>query len=291
MTNGRDSMRVLVTGAAGQLGHDVCERLTSLGVENRGVDAEDFDLRDREAVRRAVLEYAPTHVVHCGAYTAVDRAEAEQDLCMAVNAAGTENIAKACREAGADLMYFSTDYVFDGKSSEMPWETDAPAAPINVYGRSKYEGEQAVRENVQNHYILRISWVFGANGANFVKTMLRLSDEKPEITVVCDQYGAPTYTKDLAVLVSDMLGSGRYGTYHTPNEGMTSWYDFANEIMQAAGRRTRIVPVASKDYPAAAARPKNSRLSTRALRDAGFQPLPHYHDALVRYLGEIGAVQ
>lgn len=282
-----ENMRVLVTGAAGQLGHDIIGRLDELGIPHIGVDVADFDLCDREAVREAIAEYGPTHVVHCGAYTAVDRAESEPELCLEVNGVGTENIARACRETGAEMMYFSTDYVFDGESKITPWEVTDTPDPLNVYGESKYRGECAVRDMLDQYYILRISWVFGKNGANFVKTMLRLSDERPELSVVCDQFGAPTYTKDLAALVPEILLSGRYGTYHAPNEGVTSWYDFAKEIMQAAGRDVPVKPVLSQDYPAAARRPKNSRLSTESLRKAGFTPMPHYHDALRRYLSEI----
>lgn len=287
MENRRD-LKVLVTGAEGQLGHDVCRRLDSEGIRSLGVDVRDFDLRDADAVMDSVRAYEPTHVVHCGAYTAVDRAESERELCLAINAKGTENIARACREAGAEMMYFSTDYVFDGKTKETPWTVTDTPDPLSVYGISKYMGEQAVREQLERHYILRISWVFGRNGANFVKKMLELADRNGEVTVVCDQLGAPTYTRDLADLVPRMLVSGKYGTYHTPNEGMTSWYDFAKEIMRAAGRDVKVTPVLSAEFPAAAKRPKNSRMSTEALREGGFGVLPHYHDALLRFLEEIG---
>lgn len=284
-------MRVLVTGVKGQLGHDVCARLSRLGIENKGVDIEDFDLTDAVATRDAVRAYAPTHVVHCGAYTAVDKAEAERDLCMRINEGGTANIAAACRDTGAEMMYFSTDYVFDGFSRKKPWEVEDQADPQSVYGLSKYAGEQAVREALDAHYILRISWVFGKNGRNFIRTMLDLASKRDEITVVCDQFGAPTYTQDLAVLVCDMLPTGKYGTYHAPNEGMTSWYDFAKEIFAATGKDVLVTPVLTSEYPAAARRPENSRLSTRSLREAGFGTLPHYHDALLRYLREIGELK
>lgn len=284
-------MRVLVTGAAGQLGYDICRSLDSQGIANRGVDVQDFDLRDAGAVMDAVRRYQPTHVVHCGAYTAVDKAETERDLCLAINGDGTANVAHACRECDAEMMYFSTDYVFDGRSKSTPWTVQDAPDPLSVYGISKYRGEYAVREQVDRHYVLRISWVFGLNGHNFVKTMLRLSEQQDELTVVCDQYGAPTYTRDVAELVPRMLASGKYGTYHTPNEGMTSWYDFAQEIMRAAGRDVAVVPILSKDYPAAAQRPANSRMSTESLRRAGFGVLPHYHDALMRYLAESGVIR
>lgn len=280
-------MRVLVTGAEGQLGFDICHLLEMQGIDNWGVDVRNFDLRDEEAVRQAVATYKPTHVVHCGAYTAVDQAEREPDLCMSVNGDGTANVAQACRDAGAEMMYFSTDYVFDGFSKKTPWDVYDPADPQCVYGVSKYRGEYAVRETLEKYYVVRISWVFGRHGHNFVRTMLNLADKRRELTVVCDQYGAPTYTKDLAALVPRMLGSGAYGTYHAPNEGMTSWYDYAKEIMRASGRAVKVIPVLSSEYVAAATRPLNSRLSTEALREAGFGVLPHYHDALVRYLKEI----
>lgn len=285
-------MRVLVTGAAGQLGYDVCRQLDTEGIRNRGVDLQDFDLRDGAAVLNAVRAYKPTHVVHCGAYTAVDKAEGEdRDLCYEINGDGTANVAKACRDVGAEMMYFSTDYVFDGKSKQTPWEVGDPPDPLSVYGTSKYQGEYAVREQLERCYVLRISWVFGRNGSNFVKTMLRLAEKNREITVVCDQYGAPTYTRDVAALVPEMLRSGKYGTYHAPNEGMTSWYDFAKEIMRAAGRDVKVIPVLSDEYPAVARRPRNSRMSTESLRAAGFDVLPHYHDALMRFLRESGVVR
>lgn len=283
--------RVLVTGAAGQLGYDVCRSLDSRRIENRGVDLNDFDLRDSDAVMQYIRGYNPTHVVHCGAYTAVDKAESEKELCLEINGEGTANVARACRETGAEMMYFSTDYVFDGFTKLTPWEVSDPPDPLSVYGISKYRGEYAIREQLERFYVLRISWVFGRNGSNFVKTMLRLAETNRELTVVCDQYGAPTYTKDVAELVPKMLESGRYGTYHCPNEGMTSWYDFAQEIMRACGKDVKVHPILTEEYPAAATRPKNSRMSTESIREAGFGVLPHYHDALMRYLRECGLVR
>ena len=287
----RELMKVLVTGAEGQLGYDICRQLHSEGIEHHGVDVKDFDLADRDAVMQYIRSYNPTHVVHCGAYTAVDRAEQEAERCYAVNGEGTANIAAACRETGAEMMYFSTDYVFDGHSKETPWDVYDPADPQGVYGISKYRGEYAVREQLERYYVLRISWVFGKNGSNFVQKMLQLGRDNKEVTVVCDQFGAPTYTKDVAAIVPRILESGRYGTYHAPNEGITTWYDFAKEIFHAAGMNTKVVPILTSEYPASAKRPRNSRLSTDALVRAGFGPLPHYHDALVRYLKEICVIR
>lgn len=284
-------MKVLVTGADGQLGYDICRQLHSDGIEHHGVDIKDFDLTDRRAVQEAIRAYRPTHVVHCGAYTAVDQAERDQDLCYRVNGEGTANVAMACREVDAEMMYFSTDYVFDGFSKETPWDVFDPADPLGVYGISKYRGEYAVREQLEKYYVLRISWVFGRNGNNFVQTMLNLGRNHREVTVVCDQFGAPTYTRDVAAIVPKMLKSGRYGTYHTPNEGVTTWYDFAKDIFFQAGMDTKVIPIMTADYPSQAKRPRNSRLSTDAIVRAGFGPLPHYHDALVRYLKEICVIR
>jgi dTDP-4-dehydrorhamnose reductase len=280
-------MRILVTGVNGQLGWDVCKRLGELQIANRGVDIGDFDLTDADAVAAAVQAYAPTHVVHCAAYTAVDRAESEPALCRSVNADGTRHIAAACVDVGAEMMYFSTDYVFDGFSKEEPWETDDIKGPQNVYGQTKYEGELAVQDALERYYILRISWVYGKNGGNFVKTMLRLAETRDEISVVCDQTGAPTYTRDVAVLAADMLQSGKYGVYHAPNAGACSWYDFAVEIFRKTGKDVRVNPIQTAQYPTAASRPKNSRLSLRSLDEVGFARLPHYADALDRYLKEL----
>ena len=203
-----ENMKVLVTGADGQLGYDICRQLHSDGIEHHGVDIKDFDLTDRRAVQEAISSYRPTHVVHCGAYTAVDQAEIDQDICYRVNGEGTANVAMACREIDAEMMYFSTDYVFDGYSKETPWDVFDPADPQGVYGISKYRGEYAVREQLEKYYVLRISWVFGRNGSNFVQTMLNLGRSRREVTVVCDQFGAPTYTRDVAAIVPAMLKSG-----------------------------------------------------------------------------------
>ena len=283
-------MKVLVTGVKGQLGYDVVRHLDARGIENKGVDIEDFDLTDEAAVRGYIGDYKPTCIVHCAAYTAVDRAESERETAFAVNVTGTKNVALAAKDVGAEMMYISTDYVFDGFSKETPWEADDPKNPQNVYGKTKYEGELAVQKLLDDYYIVRICWVFGKNGNNFVKTMLRLAETHDEISVVNDQHGVPTYT-DVARLLCDIIESHKYGVYQAPNEGDTTWYDFAVEIFRQAGKNTKVNPVSTEEYakmnPTAAARPKNSRLSRKTLIDAGFSRLPDYKDALARYLKEI----
>ena len=227
-------MKVLVTGANGQLGHDLMRHLPERGVECRGIDIQDLDLTDREATRAYLQEYAPDVVMHCAAFTAVDRAEAEPETCKKINADATRTIAEVCKELDAVMVYISTDYVFDGEG-DSPYETDAPKGPRSVYGVTKAQGEDAVTENLQKFFLVRISWVFGVNGKNFVRTMLRLGAEKESVNVVNDQVGSPTYTDDLSRLLCDMIESDRYGVYHATNEGFCSWAGFARVIMQKAG--------------------------------------------------------
>lgn len=279
-------MRVLVTGVKGQLGYEVCRELTVRGIENRGVDIDDFDLTDEKAVMEAISAYRPDAVVHCAAYTAVDRAEENEDVCRAVNVDGTRFVARACRAVNAKMVYFSTDYVFPGTGEDF-YEVDSPKGPQSVYGRTKLEGEEAVRETLEKYFILRISWVFGINGNNFVRTMLRLSNDHDTLRVVCDQIGSPTYAYDLAPLICDLLATEKYGTYHATNEGVCSWAEFAEAIMKAADRPTRIIPVTTEEYGAKAARPLNSRMSKKSLDEAGFARLPSWQDALRRYLAEL----
>ena len=279
-------MRVLVTGVKGQLGYEVCRELTARGIENRGVDIDDFDLTDEKAVMEAISAYRPDAVVHCAAYTAVDRAEENEDVCRAVNVDGTRFVARACRAVDAKMVYFSTDYVFSGTGEDF-YEVDSPKGPQSVYGRTKLEGEEAVRETLEKYFILRISWVFGINGGNFVRTMLRLSNDHDTLRVVNDQIGSPTYAHDLAPLICDMLATEKYGTYHATNEGVCSWAEFAEAIMKAADRPTRIIPVTTEEYGAKAARPLNSRMSKKSLDEAGFARLPSWQDALRRYLAEL----
>lgn len=301
-------MKVLVTGVCGQLGHDVVNELTKRGHEAIGSDitpvysgADDgtavtrapyvqLDITDAGAVSRVLGEAKPDAVVHCAAWTAVDAAEDNEEKVRAINAGGTEHIARACRALGAKMMYISTDYVFDGQG-ETPWAPDCTDyAPLNVYGQTKLEGELAVRELVERFFIVRIAWVFGLNGKNFIKTMLSLGQKHECVRVVCDQIGTPTYTLDLARLLVDMIETDRYGYYHATNEGgYISWADFAGEIFRQAGMPTKVVPVTTSAYGLSkAARPFNSRLDKRKLIENGFEPLPTWQDALSRYLREIG---
>ena len=282
-------MKVLVTGVKGQLGHDVMNELALRGYEGVGVDVDEMDITDEAAVRRVIGEVRPDSVVHCAAWTAVDAAEDQVDICRKVNVNGTENIAKMCGELDVPMIYLSTDYVFDGQGTR-PWEPDDPVVqPLNVYGQSKYEGELAVQKYTDKYYIVRIAWVFGVNGKNFVKTMLRIGKEKGAATVVDDQIGSPTYTYDLARLLVDMIQTEKYGRYHATNEGLCSWYEFACEIFRAAGmNEVKVTPVPTSGYPASRAkRPMNSRMSKEKLTENGFERLPEWKDALARYLKEI----
>ena len=279
-------MRVLVTGYAGQLGYEVVRLLESRGVPCRGVDMADFNLTDAAAVLDYVQNYAPDVIVHCAAYTNVDKAETEPEICAAVNGMGTLYMVRAALSVGAKMVYISTDYVFSG-TGDQPFDIDDPYGPKNVYGVSKVQGEDAVRSLMTRYFILRTSWVFGKNGKNFVRTMLRLGAEKKELRVVSDQVGAPTYAKDLARVICDMIPTEKYGIYHVRNEGYISWADFAKMIMEKSGLSCRIVPVPSSEYASLARRPLNSRLSGKKLQIAGFGPMPSVSDALDRYLAEL----
>lgn len=279
-------MKILVTGYNGQLGYDVVKELNSRSVECRGVDREDFDITDRDETVGYICDYAPDAVIHCAAYTAVDRAEDDEENCRKVNADGTENIAVACEKLRAKMLYVSTDYVYGG-DGEAPFETDSPTNPKNVYGVTKLEGEKAVMKYIDKFFIVRTSWVFGINGSNFVKTMLRLGDEKKSLNVVCDQVGSPTYTPDLARLICDLIVTEKYGIYHGTNENFCSWAEFAEEIMKLGGKKTVINPVPSSEYPTKAERPHNSRLSKKCLDEAGIKRLPTWQDALKRFLKEM----
>ena len=308
-----EMMRVLVTGVNGQLGHDVMNELEKRGhvaigsdlTESYGglMDGTDvceapyvqLDLTDAKAVRRVIRMIRPQAIVHCAAWTAVDKAEdpAVKDKVWAINAEATRSLAEAAAKVGSKMLYLSTDYVFDGKGEE-PWQPDCKAyAPLNVYGETKLAGEKAVAELVEKFFIVRIAWVFGKNGQNFIRTMLRLSETHDSLRVVNDQIGTPTYTFDLARLLVDMIGTDKYGYYHATNEGgYISWYDFACEIFRQAGRNTKVTPVSTAEYGASvAARPFNSRLDKSKLREQGFTPLPDWKDALARYLKEIGEIR
>lgn len=280
-------MKVFVTGVKGQLGYDVVNELEKRGHTAIGVDIEDLDITDAAAVDKMITETAPEAVIHCAAWTAVDAAEDNEEKCRQVNVNGTENIAKVCKKLNCKMMYISTDYIFDGKGTR-PWEPDDPVTtPLNVYGQTKYEGELAVRNNVEKFFIVRIAWVFG-KGKNFIKTMLNLGKTHDHLTVVNDQYGTPTYTFDLARLLVDMIETDKYGNYHATNEGgYITWYDFACEIFRQAGMDVDVEPVSSAQYAAKAKRPENSRMNKQKLVDNGFEPLPDWKDALRRYLGTV----
>ena len=304
-------MKIFVTGVAGQLGHDVMNELAARGHEGIGSDLlpqyagiadgsavtrapyVPLDITDGEAVSRVLSEVKPDAVIHCAAWTAVDLAEDEdkRDKVRAINADGTRHIAQACKALGCKLMYISTDYVFDGQG-ETPWQPDCTDyAPLNVYGQTKLEGELAVRELTERFFIVRIAWVFGLSGKNFIKTMLRLGETHDSLRVVCDQIGTPTYTLDLARLLVDMIETDKYGVYHATNEGgYISWADFAQEIFRQAGMATQVVPVTTAEYSLSkAARPFNSRLDKAKLVENGFAPLPDWRDALGRYLAALQA--
>lgn len=279
-------MKVLVTGVKGQLGYDVVNELTKRGIEAVGVDIQDMDITDAASVEKVIGEVAPDAVIHCAAYTAVDAAEDNVELCRRVNADGTQNIANVCKKLDCKMIYISTDYVFDGEGTRA-WEPDDERHPLNVYGQTKYEGELAVQNTLEKYFIVRISWVFGVNGKNFIKTMLNLGKTHDHLTVVNDQFGSPTYTYDLARLLVDMVLTDKYGIYHATNEGICNWYEFACEIFRKAGMNVDVAPVPAFEYPTKAKRPENSRMSKEKLTENGFERLPSWQDALERYLPQI----
>lgn len=282
-------MRILVTGVKGQLGFDVVNELKKNNIEAVGVDIEEMDITDAAAVKKVITESKVDGVIHCAAYTAVDAAEDNEEICRKINAGGTKNIADVCKELDIKMMYISTDYVFNGQG-ETPWQPDCKDyKPLNVYGQTKLEGELAVSETLDKYFIVRIAWVFGVNGKNFIKTMLNVGKTHDKVTVVSDQVGTPTYTYDLARLLVDMIQTDKYGYYHATNEGgYISWYDFTCEIYKQAGYTTKVVPVTTAEYGVSkAARPFNSRLDKSKLVENEFKPLPTWQDALARYLKEI----
>lgn len=288
-------MKVLVTGTAGQLGFDLMRELNKRNIEAVGADRNDFDITDAQVTEKFIMQANPDAVVHCAAYTAVDAAEDNVDLCRKINVDGTENIAKICAKIGAKMLYISTDYVYGDDSGARiqgqgmmvkSHEVDDVTHPLNIYGQSKLDGELEVKKYLQKYFIVRTSWVFGKNGNNFVKTMLRLGKEREQLTVVNDQIGSPTYTVDLAKLCVDMILTDKYGLYHATNEGYCSWAEFAAEIMQQANLQCKIVPITSAEYPVKAKRPFNSRLSKDCLDKNGFARLPKWQDAVKRYLSE-----
>ncbi len=306
-------MRIFVTGVAGQLGHDVMNELAKRGHEGIGSDLApeytgvadgsavvsmpyvSLDITDAAAVEKVLMEVKPDAVVHCAAWTAVDMAEDDDKVAKvrAINAGGTQNIANVCKKLDCKMVYISTDYVFDGQGTE-PWQPDCrDYKPLNVYGQTKLEGELAVSNTLEKFFIVRIAWVFGLNGKNFIKTMLNVGKSHDTVRVVNDQIGTPTYTLDLSRLLVDMTESEQYGYYHATNEGgYISWYDFTCEIFRQAGYTTNVVPVTTEEYGLSkAARPFNSRLDKSKLKENGFEPLPTWQDALSRYLVEIGVNQ
>ena len=263
-------MKILVTGVKGQLGHDVVNELTKRDIEAVGVDIEEMDITDPVSVDRVIKETAPDAVIHCAAYTAVDAAEENEELCRKVNADGPQNIANVCKELDIKMIQISTDYVFGGEGTHF-WKPEDACEPQSVYGRTKYQGELAVRNTLEKYFIVRIAWVFGVNGKNFVKTMLNLAKTHDTIRVVNDQFGSPTYTYDLARLLADMVVTDKYGVYHATNEGICSWYEFACAIFQEAGISVNVVPVTTAEYAAKAKRPANSRMDNNKLTENGFE--------------------
>lgn len=282
-------MKVLVTGVKGQLGYDVMRELAKRNIEGIGVDIDEMDITDPVSVDKVITEAAPDAVIHCAAWTAVDAAEDEdkKEKVRLVNVEGPRNIAKVCKKLDIKMIQISTDYVFDGQG-ERPWEPDDPTGPVSVYGLTKRDGENAVMEILDKYFIVRIAWVFGINGKNFVKTMLNLSKTHDSLTVVNDQWGSPTYTYDLARLLVDMVLTDKYGIYHATNEGFINWYDFAVAIFKEAGITMNVKPVTTAEYGVSkAARPFNSRMSKDKLDKMGFKRLPSWEDALKRYMVEL----
>lgn len=283
-------MRILVTGAKGQLGSDLLKEFSKRNIDVVGIDIDELDITDAGATREVIGKINFTNkldaIIHCAAYTAVDNAEDNEALVTEINAGGTKNIATVAKDLDLAMMYISTDYVFNGEG-ERPWEPDDYRQPLNVYGMGKYKGELYVEELLKKYFIVRISWVFGLNGNNFIKTMLRLGKERGAVSVVNDQIGSPTYTPDLSRLLVDMILTDKYGRYHATNEGLCSWYEFALEIFKQAGLNVNVTPVGSDAFPVKAKRPHNSRMDKSKLLENGFKPLPVWQDALRRYLQEL----
>lgn len=279
-------MKVLVTGTSGQLGFDVCRILQEQNIEHLPCSREMFDLLDFDKAREVIGNYKPDTIIHAAAYTAVDKAESETELCNKVNFEATQNLANIAKDIDAKFVYISTDYVFPG-NGENYYETFDEKNPLNAYGKSKLMGEEAVIKTLEKYFIVRVSWVFGKNGKNFVKTMLNLSKTNDELRIVADQIGSPTYSYDLAKLLVEMIKTEKYGIYHATNEGVCSWAEFAEEIFRLANKNTKVTKRSTEEYPTPAIRPKNSRMSKKSLEENGFNKLPAWQDALKRYLGEI----
>ncbi|MDN3437264.1 dTDP-4-dehydrorhamnose reductase [Planococcus sp. APC 3900] len=279
-------MKILVTGYKGQLGYDVVQEGLKKGFDMIGIDREEIDLTINEDVNSYVSKINPDAIIHCAAYTAVDKSEEDKEGCWKVNVEGTEYLAAAAKSIKAKFIYISTDYVYDGEGKQPFVETDVPD-PQGYYGLTKYEGEKKVRELLEEYFIVRTSWVFGINGNNFIKTMLKLSETRDELNVVGDQIGSPTYTYDLAILLIDMIQSERYGLYHASNEGFCSWADLAEQAFRIAGKEVKVNAITTEEYPTPAIRPKNSRMSKQKLLDNGFNLLPSWQDAVKRYVDEL----
>lgn len=279
-------MKVLVTGYKGQLGFDVNKRLKNSNIDCIGVDIDDFDITNEKQTNDFILKYNPEVVVHCAAYTAVDKAEEDKEKCYNINVLGTRNIVKVCKKLDCKMVYISTDYIFDGQGDKA-FEVDDIPDPINYYGESKYLGEKEVTNLLEKYFIIRISWVFGINGNNFIKTMLRLAETRDELSVIDDQIGSPTYTYDLAKLIVEMIQEDKYGIYHATNEDYCSWYEFACEIFKQANIDIKVNPIKTEDYKTLAVRPKNSRLSKKNLDKNGYTRLPSWKNALNNYLIEL----
>ncbi|MBP3201400.1 MAG: dTDP-4-dehydrorhamnose reductase [Lachnospiraceae bacterium] len=276
---------VLVTGARGQLGHDIVKELTNHNIKYIATDSDDLDITDEKIVKDFFKNHSISHVIHSAAYTQVDKAEVEKELNHKINVYGTSNIVNECMKHDIPMVYFSTDYIFGGEGSE-PYHVDDKANPLGEYAKSKYEGELLVKK-LSKYYIVRISWVFGINGNNFIKTMLKLAETKNELNIVSDQIGSPTYTVDLSKLIIDMIQTDKYGVYHATNEGFVSWADFAREIFKRTNKNVVVHNVTTEEYNAKALRPKNSRLDKSKLVENGFSKLPTWQDALDRFLKEL----
>jgi dTDP-4-dehydrorhamnose reductase len=279
-------MKVVVTGAKGQLGQDVMKQLQAQNHEALGTDRDDLDITNEADVLKFISEVKPDVILHCAAYTNVDAAEADRDTAYQVNAVGTENMAKAAKAVDAKILYISTDYVFDGTATE-PYEVEQPTKPLGVYGETKFAGEELLKKHVEKYFIVRTAWVFGIGGNNFVKTMIRLGEERSEVGVVHDQVGSPTYTVDLASFMLELMKTDKFGTYHATNGGVCSWYEFAVEIFKQAGMsQVKVSPLTTDQFPRPAKRPAYSVLSKRKMEEAGFTPLRDWNEALAAYLAE-----
>jgi dTDP-4-dehydrorhamnose reductase len=279
-------MKILVTGYGGQLGYDVVKAGGKRGLKMIGTTSSDLNITDYKSVSEYIHQLKPDAIIHCAAYTAVDKAEDDKESCYDVNVNGTKYLAKVANEVNAKFIYISTDYVFDGKG-KFPFSENSTPNPVGYYGEKKYQGEQIVQSLLESYFIVRISWVFGINGNNFVKTMLRMAETKNELNVVGDQVGSPTYTFDLARLLIDMIQSDKYGIYHASNEGYCSWAEFATEIFRQANKDVKVNSITTEEYPTRAERPKNSRMLKHKLVENGFNPLPKWQDAVKRYLKEL----